>query len=193
MPVLEGWKHITNDPYVLSIVSKGYRLRFTSPPLLRKAPWEIQSPKGPQKIQGMREQILYPLCFNRSNHQSTSGYSRVLLECIPGTQGISRVASSNRLKTTEKSTSPHLTFTCISSVLNMIKRANYAFQTDLQDVYFHVLIHPASSKYLSFAFENKVYQFRVLPFSLNIALSGIYSSGAHSLPRSSEDIGHSIS
>ena len=105
MPVLEGWKHITNDPYVLSIVSKGYRLRFTSPPLLRKAPWEIRSPKGPQKIQRMREQILYPLCFNRSNHQSTSGYFRVLLERIPGTQGISRVASSiNRLKTTEN---PH--------------------------------------------------------------------------------------
>ena len=83
MPVLEGWKHITNDPYVLSIVSKGYRLRFTSPPLLRKAPWEIRSPKGPQKIQGMQEQILYRLCFNRSNHQSTSGYSRVLLERIP--------------------------------------------------------------------------------------------------------------
>ena len=25
---VEGWKHITNDPYVLSIVTKGYRLRL---------------------------------------------------------------------------------------------------------------------------------------------------------------------
>ena len=50
---VEGWKHITNNPYVLSIVAKGHRLRFTSPPLLLKAPWEIRSPKGPQKIQGM--------------------------------------------------------------------------------------------------------------------------------------------
>ena len=41
---------------------------------------------------------------------------------------------------------------------------------DLQDAYFHVLIHPNSRKYLHFAFENKVYQFRVLPFSLNTAL-----------------------
>ena len=31
---VEGWKRITNDPYVLSIVANGYRLRFTSPPLL---------------------------------------------------------------------------------------------------------------------------------------------------------------
>ena len=35
---VEGWKRITNDPYVLSIVAMGYRLRFTSPPLLRQTP-----------------------------------------------------------------------------------------------------------------------------------------------------------
>ena len=32
-----------------------------------------------------------------------------------------------------------------------------------------ILIHPHSRKYLRFAFENKVYQFRVLHFSLNTA------------------------
>ena len=40
-------------------------------------------------------------------------------------------------------------------------------QIDLQDAYFHVPIHPSSRKYLRFAFENKVYQFWVLPFGLN--------------------------
>ena len=79
---VEGWKHITNDPFVFkSVVAKGYRLRFTSRPLLLKTSWEV----------------------------------------------------------------------------------------DLQDAYFHVLIHPDSRKYLHFAFENKVYKFRVLPFGLNTA------------------------
>ena len=55
--LVEGWKRITNDPYVLSIVAKGYRLRFTSPPFLRQTPWEIRSPQDPQEILGMREQI----------------------------------------------------------------------------------------------------------------------------------------
>ena len=54
---VEGWKHITNDPYVLSIVAKGYRLRFTSPPFLLQTPWKIRFPEGSQKIRGMREQI----------------------------------------------------------------------------------------------------------------------------------------
>ena len=61
---VEGWKRITNDPYVLSIVAKGYRLRFTSPPLLRQTPWEIRSPQGPEEILGMREQITLMLQKN---------------------------------------------------------------------------------------------------------------------------------
>ena len=59
----------------------------------------------------------------------------------------------------------------ISSVLNTVKREDYAFKIDLQDAYFHELIYPGHRKYmyLHFAFENKVYQFRVLPFGLNTA------------------------
>ena len=52
---VEGWKHIMNNPYVLSIIAKGYRLRFKSPPLLLKTPWEKRLPQGQgsQKIQRM--------------------------------------------------------------------------------------------------------------------------------------------
>ena len=52
-------------------------------------------------------------------------------------------------------------------MLNTIEKGDYAYKIDLQDAYFHVLTHPDSRKYLRFAFENKVYQFRVLPFGLN--------------------------
>ena len=54
-------------------------------------------------------------------------------------------------------------------VLSTIEKRRLRFKIDLQDAYFHVLIHPHSRKYLCFAFENKVYQFRVLHFSLNTA------------------------
>ena len=53
----KGWKRITNDPHVLSIEAKGYRLHFTSPPLLRETPFEIRSPQGRKEILGMQEQI----------------------------------------------------------------------------------------------------------------------------------------
>ena len=56
---VEGWKHITKDPYVLSIVARGYRLLFTSPPLLRQTPWEIRS------LQGLFERIPGSKSFRR--------------------------------------------------------------------------------------------------------------------------------
>ena len=52
---------------------------------------------------------------------------------------------------------PHFRMHTISSVLSTVKKGDYAFKIDLQDAYFR------------FAFENKVYQFRVLHFSLNTA------------------------
>ena len=52
---------------------------------------------------------------------------------------------------------PHFRMHTISSVLSTVKKGDYAFKIDLQDAYFR------------FAFENKVYQFRVLHFSLKTA------------------------
>ena len=64
----------------------------------------------------------------------------------------------------------HLISVCSrQTVLSSIQRGDYAFKIDLQDAYFHVPIHPSSRKYLRFAFENRVYQFQVLPFGLNTA------------------------
>ena len=77
---------------------------------------------------------------------------------------------SNRLQTTERSHfTPHFHMCTISSVLSTVRKGDYSFKIDLQDESFHVPIHPDSRKYLRFAFENKVYQFQVLPFSLNTA------------------------
>ena len=163
---MEGWKCITNNPFVSSIVAKGYRLRFTSPPLLLQTPSEIQFPQGTKKIQGMREQVSLMLQRNAISEISpdTPGFCS---NCIHGMQGI----WSYRLKTTEP---PHRC-SSLSNAHHKLsaeycrKKGDYTLKIDLQDAYFHVLIHPHSRKYLRFAFENKVYQFRVLHFSLNTA------------------------
>ena len=64
---------------------------------------------------------------------------------------------------------PHFRMFTTSSVLSSVDKGDYAFKIDLQDAYSHVPIHPSSRKYLRFAFENRVYQFQVLPFGLNMA------------------------
>ena len=64
---------------------------------------------------------------------------------------------------------PNFRMSSISSVLSTVRKGDYTFKIDLQDAYFHVPIHSSSRKYLRFAFENKVYQFLILPFGLNTA------------------------
>ena len=166
---MEGWKRITNDPYVLSIVAKGYRLRFTSPPLLRQTPWEIRSPQDPQEILGMWEQISLMLQKNAITEvppNSPGFYSNVFL-VRKATGGWRPVIDLKSLKSHIHV--PHFRMFTTNSVLSSVQKGDYAFKIDLQDAYFHVPIHPSSRKYLRFAFENKVYQFRVLPFGLNTA------------------------
>ena len=166
---VEGWKHITNDPYVLSIVAKGYRLRFTSPPLLRQIPWEIRSPQDPKEVLGMREQITIMLQKNAITEvppDSPGFYSNVFLvrKASGGWRPVIDLKNLNA-----HIHAPRFRMFTTSSVLSSLEKGDYAFKIDLQDAYFHVPIHPSSRKYLRFAFENKVYQFRVLPFGLNTA------------------------
>ena len=166
---VEGWKHITNDPCVLSIVTKGYRLCFTSPPLLRQSPFKIRSPQGKEEIFGMREQISLMLQKNTITEgppDSPGFYSNVFLvqKASGGWRPVIDLKNLN-----SHIHAPHFRMFTTNSVLSSVRKGDYAFKIDLQDAYFHVPIHPSSKKYLRFAFENKVYQFRVLPFGLNTA------------------------
>ena len=147
-----------NAPFVLSIIDKEYRLRFTSPPLLLQT-CEIQFPQGTQKIQGMREQIFLMLQKNAISEISpdTPGFYSDLFLVRKASGGWYPVIGLTQLN--HHIDAPHFRMHTISSVLSTVKRGHYTFKIDLQDAYFHVLIHPDSRKYLRFAFEKKVYQF----------------------------------
>ena len=191
----EGWKRITNDPYILSIVAKGYRLRFTSPPLLRQTPWEIGSPQDPQEILGMREQITLMLQKNAMTEvpPDSPGFYPNLFLVRKASGGWRPVIDLKNLNAHIHA--PHFRMFTTSSVLSSVEKGDYAFKIDLQDAYFHVPIHPSSRKYLRFAFKNRVYQFQVLPFGLNKAPQVFYSFGAHgdSIPAPSGGFGDTIS
>ena len=55
---VEGWKHITNDPYSLSIVKQGYRLCFMSPPLLLSTTCGVFAP-------ALVAKLFRPWCTNQ--------------------------------------------------------------------------------------------------------------------------------
>jgi hypothetical protein len=48
-----------------------------------------------------------------------------------------------------------------------LRQGDFATSIDLADAYFHVGIHPSSRSWLRFAWKDRMYQFRVLPFGLS--------------------------
>ena len=187
--LVEGWKGITNDPYVLSIVAKGYRLRFTSPPLLRQTPWEIRSAQDPQEILGMREQISLMLQKNAI----TEVILQVLFKRIPGMEIHRRVAFSYRSKESER---PHscTSFPYVHDKLcaKLCRKRRLRVQNRSAGC---VLPCTDSSK------QQKVPQVRLrkqgVPVSSTTVRSkhSFYSFGAHgdSIPATSGDLGDTIS
>ena len=83
---------------VLSVVSSGYRIRFTGPSLLLETPRENTISPGPQKVQGMREQISLMLQKN-----AIMKVPQDSIKSFPCMQSVRRVTSSNIFKTTERS------------------------------------------------------------------------------------------
>ena len=56
-----------------------------------------------------------------------------------------------------------------ASIREAIRLGDWAASIDLSDAYFHILIHPRDRKWLRFTWNERVFQFRALPFGLSLA------------------------
>ena len=64
--------------------------------------------------------------------------------------------------------SPHFQMEHLSSIKTLLKPGHFMTKLDLKDAYLSVAVHPDCQKYLRFVWKNKTFQFRALPFGLNI-------------------------
>ena len=61
----------------------------------------------------------------------------------------------------------HFQMEIAASIRRAIPPGAWAVSIDLMDAYLHILIHPASRKYLRFSLEGTIYQFRALPYGIS--------------------------
>ena len=180
---------------MLSIVAKGYRLRFMRPPFLLQTSWEITiPPRDPEDSGNARAN--FPNASEERNLRNISRHSRVLFKHIPGTQGIWRVASSYRLKTTE---SPYRRSSLLQAHYKL--SAGYRRKRRLR------IQNRSAGCILSCTYTSRQQevptvhlQKQSIPVSSTSLRSkhcppGIYTPGTYSgsLPASARDIGNSIS
>ena len=111
MPICEEVEVYNEQSLCAQYHSQGVQTLFYKTTFLLKTPWEIRSLQGPQKIQGMREQISLMLQKKAITEvpPNTPGF---LFQRFPGTESVRRVAPSNRLKSKLTLTFTHLTFIC---------------------------------------------------------------------------------
>ena len=157
------WQNITSNQWVLSIVERGYKIPFIEHPPLSNKPIFFQQTKRPELEEEVNN-LLLKRAVERIYPESPGFYSRIFL--VPKKNGKMRLiidlSTLNKFVMTQS-----FRMETQKKVRNSIQPNDWAFSLDLTDAYLHVLIHPASRKYLRFSLKGKIFQFRALPFGLS--------------------------
>ena len=168
---LPAWLSVGATRWSLEVVRSGFRLLWADrPPSLRRSPPPFRPPASPASrlvLQDEVEAMLLKQAIERVYDPSSPGYY-----C--------------RLFTVPKRTGGHRPVLDLSPLNRFLARKRFRMETprsfreslqpgdwvtslDLTDAYFHVLIHPNDRKWLRFRWEDRVYQFRALPFGLALS------------------------
>ncbi|XP_078243361.1 uncharacterized protein LOC144587247 [Pogona vitticeps] len=163
-PYLHNWTLITNDIWVLNIITSGYRLEF-----IRLPPLGQVNPTSFDPI--LEEEILTLLQKGAIQKVSSEDvldgfYSRYFL--VPkkdgGLRPILDLRSLNKFLKPRK-----FKMVTLESILHLLRQGDWFVVLDLKDAYFHVTIHKSHRKYLRLLFNNTIFQFLALPFGLSTA------------------------
>ncbi len=166
----KAWEEITSDPWTQSVIRSGYRIPFRVRPFLQRLPPRcVQTiPSDQEKLCVLRDEVeamLQKQAIERvtSQHRSTGFFSRLFL-VRKKTGGWRPIIDLSQLNKSIVST--HFKMETLDKVRLCLNVGDWVTSLDLTDAYFHILIHPQSRRYLRFAFQGVVYQFRALPFGL---------------------------
>ena len=110
----------------------------------------------------------HPYASKERDNRGASELPRILLKRISGTKSFRRVASSYRFKSERPNSCTSFPYVHYKLSSDLRSKRRLCIQNRSAGCLL-VPIPPSSRKYLRFAFENKLYQFRVLPFGRNTA------------------------
>lgn len=166
---LSQWKVSSSDEWVLRTVGQGLTLEFHSTP----PDHYIQCPmsRNQDKRNFMEAEIQHLLEIEAiepvpSGQERTGVYSILFLvsKSSGGLRGILSLKSLNKFVLYRR-----FKMQSLNTILECIRDADVMTSVDLQEAYLHVPIHPAYRKFLWFAYANRHYQYKAMPFGLSSA------------------------
>lgn len=163
---LDFWTSNIVDTWVLETVRKGYSLEFLKPfpPLSHRILWtDVRERKV---LSEEIKEMLDKKAIEQADPTTPGFYSTFFL--VPKKDGGFRpILNLRPLNQFIKYTKFRMETS--ASILQLVSSGDWLASLDLKDAYFHVPVLPAHRPYLRFAFQDTVYQYRVLPFGLSTA------------------------
>ena len=164
------WQTLGASSWVVSVLSDGYSLKFRAgKPILSKVPIFFNPPSLPAKKLALEEELKnlrMKRAIEPAPPNSKGFYSRIFL--IPKKdmtwRPIIDLSSLNQYLEI-----PAFRMETPESIRLATQKNDWATSIDLKDAYLHIPIHPGTRKFLRFAYQNKIWQFKNLPFGLSPA------------------------
>lgn len=165
------WSLWSNDEWVTSVVSRGYKILFKSvlPPTTARPVFQKNYADEPRRnaLQEVIHDYIAKGALVRLQGRIGPGfYSRVFL--VPKRSGRWRMVidlhALNQFTLVDS-----FKMESVESIRQALRMGEWAASIDLTDAYLHIPMHPLSWRYIRFALEGEVFEFRTLPFGLAAA------------------------
>ena len=160
----QQWVDIGAEDWVLSIIKEGYRLHFSTLPPLRRKPWFFPLPRNRTKRNLLHQEVMDLL---------SKGALEEVLDPDPGYYSLIflvKKKSGEMRPVTDLSNLnqyleiPRFKMETTRTIFQSLKIGQWVTSIDLKDAYLHIPVHPKFRKYLRIAYQDRVYQFKALPF-----------------------------
>ncbi|XP_034564504.1 uncharacterized protein LOC117830473 [Notolabrus celidotus] len=167
---VDHWRACAVHPWVLSTVSKGYRLQFAmKPPRFNGVLVSVARGEAAQVLEEEITSLLNKRAIRAvPDVEAQQGfYSRYFLVPKKGSTSLRPILDLRVLnKHLRKYTFRMLTHKVLC---RSIRPGDWFVTIDLADAYFHIAIYPSHRRFLRFAYQGKAYEYQVIPFGLALA------------------------
>ena len=167
---VNAWRRANiSDNLVLSWLGEGLTFRWLDQkPPVRQHPWFFPTPSDQEKYDRLAKEVS-DLVAKHAIERVTDhvGFYALIFLVPKKTGGWRPVFDLSQLN--EFLVIPKFKMETPIAVQRSLQQGMWAVSIDIKDAYLHVPIHPHYRRYLKFAFEGAVYQFRVLPFGVSTA------------------------
>lgn len=167
---IQNWRACAVHPWILSTISRGYRLQFAvKPPPFNGVLPSVAKGDAARVLKDEITSLLHKQAIRAvPDSESQQGfYSRYFLVPKKGASALRPILDLRVLnKHLRKFTFRMLTHRLLC---RSVRRGDWFTTIDLKDAYFHIAVHTAHRKYLRFAHEGKAYEYQVIPFGLSLA------------------------